>query len=89
MKLRVRVTADHIRNGRRTECRVCPIALAIHDADPRFPNALVGGRSVKLNGRDVLLPLVARRFIFHFDCCDPVSPFEFVISKWPDRVIAS
>jgi hypothetical protein len=78
--MKIKVTAEHIRNG---ECSAdrCPIALALHSAG--HTEATVFYSSVCLDGRgdiEVLLPEEAIKFIHLFDRREHVEPFEFEIS---------
>lgn len=78
----VNVTAEHIANGRRGDCRSCPVALALRDAG-------VQGASVGLyflmwdNKQAVPHPLAVAAFIDRFDRRQPVAPFSFTLPE-PD-----
>lgn len=84
-KLHVTVTAEHIANGLKWDCRLCPIALAFKDAG--YPLTDVRARSAYPRGRfqggGIKLPIFARDFIRMFDSGGNVKPFEFDID-WPD-----
>lgn len=80
--MRVTVTERDIQKGKRCESGGCPIALAIlrvHDE----ALVLVSTTTVFISGKEYDLPPVARRFVRDFDCCRPVTPFEFDLEK-PD-----
>lgn len=76
--MKIRVTQQHIEEGRRGSCRECPIALAIVSAG--FFKAWVGASQIRANGKlwcDT--PPEVYRFIQKFDTNKRVKPFEFEI----------
>lgn len=86
--MRIEVTADHIRDGKRTDPCLCPVARAIDAANPQkwWAMTLVGGYGVvdflgyvgglqRSETRE--LPEAAREWIRRFDEKDPVEPFAF------------
>ncbi len=84
----VEITQENIDNGRRSNCGLCPIALAVIDkATPMYAGhiieALIGWGiwSVYIDGIDLALEGVtskrARKFIEHFDKGLPVKPTTF------------
>jgi len=72
----IRVTADHIARGKRSDALYCPLALAAQDAGLTEPHvascALYWG-----GGYGIVLPLFVQDFIGWFDRGDAVAPFEF------------
>lgn len=77
----VRVTQHDIHNGRRDNCCLCPVALAIKRAGLHVE---VGTNTVvtRKSGLDYLsthwqLPFIAREFIDAFDYSRAVKPFGF------------
>jgi hypothetical protein len=76
----VEVKWDHIGNGKRGQCRFCPIALA---TIPHFPGDClveVGNWIEVARGKRKahrLMPAGARQFMEQFDHGFPVSPFSF------------
>lgn len=77
--MRIEVTLEHIRNGRRNSCYACPIALAIVDA-ANVQNPTVGSRSVSIGDMVYRLPVAAQDFIASFDTARDVEPFSFDLS---------
>jgi len=81
----VRVTADHIARGKRSDCEACPIALALAEADPRHRIWDVGEvwdgvfHAVLMTGEALPLPPVAKAFVSDFDSKRPVRPFTFYV----------
>lgn len=76
MKIKIKVTKEHIEKGQRVSPYCCPIALSIRE---QFPNKrIVVTRAYTLIGaRDFKNPSEAQEFIDDFDHRNAVSPFEF------------
>jgi len=84
VKLNIKVTQDHIDNGRQSMCNFCPVALAIEER-------LKDGVTVSVNCLGVgfsicgaphtqfPLPDIAREFVREFDCAGrhSVIPIQF------------
>lgn len=96
MKVKINVTEDDIEHGIKSDCRKCPIALAIN-------THLADGYIVAVNMTDVFiqrssnllsflhvarLPLTACRFIHKFDCYLAHTPFDFYLDI-PDTYLNS
>jgi len=75
--MRIEVTAEDIKNGVFTDCRSCPVALALdrHTGDWWSVGTSTATRIE--TGARFLLPPSACRWIHNFDCGDPVEPFSF------------
>lgn len=87
--VKVDVTRQDIDNGEQNECRLCPIAIALHRATGKRWE--VDGESARelvlLPGDDVYfrkprspwvgLPRTVRQFIKAFDNGEDVQPFNF------------
>lgn len=75
--LKVQVTADDIREGKREDSLHCPIALALQRllGQPwRVGTNVAQGPNW---GESADLPPAAREFVLRFDLGLPVEPFEF------------
>jgi len=71
----IKVTQEHIRNGKRSRSTECPVALAILESTGHYPQVFKTG--VRL-GRDWFYHTKAtEEFINAFDSDRPVAPFEF------------
>lgn len=83
----IEVTTADILQGKRDNCRNCPIALATQ----RVVNCLVEVvyRQMSLNGTHIDLPDEVNGFIFDFDMGRAVGPFKFDLDipqeylRWP------
>lgn len=78
MKLRVEVTADDIKRGKKNEPEHCPIARAI---DRLYPGneVSVNDDTAEIDDCTFSLPLIAERFVSRFDAGEKVKPFKFVL----------
>ena len=72
----IRVTADDITKGEPSECRCCPIALAMQRRFPRS-KVNVGRISFRVGKWHGWLPESAQDFICNFDDNYLVKPFTF------------
>ena len=76
----IEVTREHISQGQRQECALCPVALAIKAVIP-CTYCAVGVGSVQMIRRkqwyDLDLPAKVQKFIKEFDLGLPVRPFSF------------
>ena len=73
--MKITVTAEDIKNGRKKNCRMCPLALA---ATRTYRMAAwVFKNEVFINGVWAVLPSSAKRFVARFDKRKPVQPFTF------------
>ncbi len=78
----INVTQAHIDRGREGDCRLCPIALAIHDATGDWGYSVSRRYVLKMShieNKSWVLPEKARDFILHFDMGVFVQPFSFEI----------
>ena len=77
IKIRVNVTADHIRHGQRNDSFYCPIALALGQCG--LGRVSVDKVSFEFlgSGFHTFLPIKARRFVKNFDKSSRVKPFTF------------
>src|SRR3990167_8370866 len=71
--VRVRVTAQDIKRGRRSSFNRCPIARAVHRLT--YKGARVDVDYVTYRSEEYSLPLSAKRFISEFD--EPISTSEW------------
>lgn len=81
MKVTLKVTAEHISKGSRSNCQRCPVALALRDIiDPAYVVTVgCSGMSMGKNGRldfSSRTPESVKDFIYQFDCYKSVQPFE-------------
>ncbi len=72
----IQVTEDHIRLGKRSNCRECPVALAVRE---ELPAAKILGTVliVETPWLKIHLPKKVTEFIEAFDHFRPVEPFSF------------
>ncbi len=83
MIISIPVTQSHIWRGKKTECDLCLIALALKDIFPTVralsvtPHSIVPNYSAE---NQIHLPEIARKFISDFDTdFAKVAPFSFEI----------
>lgn len=87
IKVKVTVTEEHINRGFRSNCRLCPIALALMDVDP-FSRSFAGLHFVELsrcgqfteNNTDYMkarTPPVVAQFMDDFDGHRRPKPMTF------------
>lgn len=81
--LKVRVTRDDIRNGRKNDCARCPVARAVRRLGYAkiavCPSEILVNRPTQQTFRN---PQKARRFINAFDAGKPVKPFTFMAREF-------
>lgn len=85
-KIEVEVTKEHLRNGYRSNCKKCPIALAIKDGlapEDADKDVIVRHRYVKIGKFSYALPLKAQDFIVRYDAWEigKVKPFKFTLIR--------
>lgn len=77
----IQITQEHIDNGKRAECSLCPIALAIKKVIKSDLNVGTGYGNIWISGHEVdwytKTPEVARVFMFQFDRQYSVKPTKF------------
>lgn len=73
--MKIEVTQEDIKAGRKTECTRCPIALAIKRKVGYTMS--VGTRVCGSLDNEFQLPKIAQDFISNFDHGNPVEPFTF------------
>jgi len=82
VRVRVEVTEEDIRRGKRNTCTRCPVARALRRSGVISPSVYhsraIFGRNGQWWGGD--LPQKVTDFICAFDDREPVKPFSFVIS---------
>jgi hypothetical protein len=81
--VKIQVTAEDIKQGVRTSCTKCPIALALNRATGRKWK-VSGMRAENEEAGRVALPWEACRFQDRYDYDLPVNPFEFDITMERD-----
>lgn len=79
MRLTVHVTEKHIREGRRSNCDLCPVALALKDASGKPWNVGYCGAYPADCRSNAFFPLEVTRFIRAFDAQISVEPFTFTL----------
>lgn len=90
-QIKICVSADHIKYGRRADCQICPIALAIqsyfshdHIKDIRVFFAMAH-IELTVNKQTIVqvyrLSRAASRFIKNFDNKLEGKPFNFIMKK--------
>lgn len=80
--MKIEVTKEDIKNGKRLECDLCPIALAIKRSDANIESVFVTPRHAYITRRsegekNFRLPDQATIFVLQFDQASAVEPFEF------------
>lgn len=82
--MRIKVTKEHIRRGRRGLCFACPVALALAEAIPGSQPWVTTRIELRRNGRQVFIdaPEVVLAFATAFDAGREVRPFEFELPAW-------
>lgn len=75
----IEVTQADINKGRKADCRLCPIALAIKRVTGCPVEVRCHNYSKEWQHNWKQLPVVAREFILHFDRGDNTQPFQFEI----------
>jgi len=83
-RIKINVTKNDIKKGKRCQSGDCPIALAAHR---KFKGSAVSVGPFTLGvsqydhecWRDYTLPKAASNFILKFDCREKVEPFSFTI----------
>jgi hypothetical protein len=92
--MRISVTQDHIKKGRKASCGHCPIALALKDAGLKDISVeshhvtIHNGRKYIENGKEcayhrILVPYEVTHFIYDFDNGRKVETFEFELDYIP------
>ena len=71
----IKVTKDHIENGKIGQPDCCPIALA-----SGFENVSVFVDEIRCYGEAYELPMIAQEFIENFDGGNEVKPISFEIA---------
>ena len=85
--MRIEVTAEDIRNGRKHDCQYCPVARAIARATGK--ETLVGLRTCQIRSSSytpwcwLILPFAVLEFIESFDAGALVQPFDFELDLAP------
>lgn len=77
--MKITVTAEHIKKGKRCSPYECPVALACIDAG--FKDVSIGTSGCNLDRERFLYIGNVRSNIDRFDAGSPIKPFEFEILK--------
>ena len=78
--MKIHVTAEHIKNGRRCDGDLCAVALALDEATGH-DWSVKGSKAFNLTTQRVFyFDRQVIRFIAAFDFGQPVCPFEFDLS---------
>jgi hypothetical protein len=75
--MKVIVTQKHIDKGRRYDCFLCPISLALREVNPQSWKVTCSALTIRMGPYYFNTPFVVQKFILAFDRNDDVSPFEF------------
>ena len=79
----VQVTAEHIKNGWKSNPRRCPVAMAMYDLGFAYVSVrsitCFYAKTVDDETKDQRLPKEARRFIAAFDIGQEVEPLTFIL----------
>lgn len=76
--IRVTVSKEDIKAGKRRHLTGCPVALALQKIG--FSKASVGREQVTMGDYYALLPRSVKSFIYNFDEKLPVKPFRFQLT---------
>lgn len=82
----VRVTQEHIREGKRGECGECPVALALVEAFETHDVSVFDENwdwYLEVAGKTIKAPDEVVSFARAFDNKYPVEPFEFEVPELP------
>ena len=88
--LHIKVTEQHISEGRAGDSALCPVALAIYDVVPESTSVIVHDSGLTTIDHDGYLdniyhywvtPGSAIQFIHDFDAGQAVKPFDFVADE--------
>lgn len=79
MDIRVKVTQDDIKNGKRCLSRKCPLALAVARATGKSAIVRVTTLTVDNFAHRFNMSKKLIRFINDFDSDRPVKPFSFIL----------
>lgn len=96
LTLKLEVTEDHIKNGRKKNCQYCPTALAlIERVKKTWPTEKVYSITTGFSSSTVygehkswhfFHPYSVRRFISNFDNDFEVAPFTDYVNYYMDRI---
>lgn len=79
-QLRISVTEDDIKRGKREDTKWCPIACAARKLGKK-KRIYVDDCYVEIGSQSFRLPKVAQNFVYSFDGGKRVRPFSFVAKK--------
>jgi len=80
--MKITVTAEDIKRGKRHSCERCPVALAISRVLRIRGRVWVDGDSCEApSGQRASLPKKVRDFVAAFDDLESVRPFSFVMRR--------
>ena len=86
--MRIHVTSEHIRHGKKGSPSACSIALAIME---KCYDVYVATDHLKVKKQpdryftDMQLPKAVKAFISKFDCGEEVSSFSFILRDRKER----
>ena len=83
--MKIKVTKEHIENGVREDCLLCPVATAVQEKIGKY---MVTVRSdyIYINGETYPLTPETGEFVHMFDNGYEVAPFEFELPLNQDSV---
>ncbi len=85
MKMIIKVSDKHIKDGMKGKANYCPIALALREV-VNTDNVSVDGSEIVIDKEFLPTPGVAESFIGQFDGNKPVKPFSFELNV-PERYL--
>lgn len=74
--IKVKVTKQHIKNGKQDNVHFCPIALAVRALG--YKRVTVDSDNIITRNACFSMPYEASDFVFDFDEFRPVKPFTFI-----------
>jgi len=88
MTIHVKVTEEHIYMGERSNCLLCPVALALYEATGRPWRVYRDWACPSDDSIEADLPDFVCDWINLFDCAGRAKPFEFGLVV-PDHVVVA
>jgi len=82
--INVKVSQKYIDNGKRKDCHICPVALAIKDiVKPRYRDQIeISNYSIQINPMNydyIMLPYRVSNIIIKYDKSGVMKPFKFIL----------
>lgn len=85
--MKIDVTKEHIRNGKRGKPGSCPLALALKDANCENPSVCCRYCFYTRNGKayEGILSRKTSKKIIEFDSGGDIEPFTCIVKERPDK----